>query len=241
MSNLMKLALKVEKHLKKLAEESSAEEAARSFSKQATHSAVTQLNELVQAASALFKYKSKIDKALASDEFYGEMAMKSLHGLVESIYFAASGMKSDALKKGLSQSDMAARKKRIVGMCSQLAGLLQSHGVGYETIQSLGVNLVKAKAEALVPVNLPALQPTQAPAAKPADVDGISNVRPEYESVEEVQKWYAPTPEDLERAKMKKAPTSEQLSEVVRDLGKKSPFQETSTEVDWTDSGKAKW
>lgn len=185
MDTLLKLANKIENQLRKLA----------------VQNIMQQLNELVSAAFATFELRGEIQKHVNSGDMYGKMNSDSVLKLVDSMYFAASGMKQDVLKKGINKADMESRKNRIISLCDQASQFLASNGVPTATIGSLGFNLVRAKAEAIVPVTLPALQPDPKPEVTPEET-GVA-----YNMEEEAQ---GATPEELDEALNLIRPKSEQ-------------------------------
>lgn len=173
MNTLFKLADKVESHLRKYAYEH----------------ILKQLNELVSAAYHTFQMKSEIKNLIGSDDVYGEYTTGSIHKFMESIYFGASALKEQVLKKGIQKQDMASRLERLVYLCNQASQLLDSTGVPLETVTRLGFNLVKAKAEDMVPVSLPAFQKAPvAPTSKPAETGSAYMSQNEETSEAELQK-----------------------------------------------------
>lgn len=153
MSTIFKLANKVESSLRKYAFEH----------------ILKQLNDLVSAAYHTFQMKSEVKNLIGSDDVYGEYTTDSIHKLMEGLYFGASALKEQVLKKGIQKQDMAARLERLVSLSNQALQLLDSTGVDPNTVTRLGFNLVKAKAEDMVPVSLPAFQKAPAPVSKPSE------------------------------------------------------------------------
>lgn len=173
MSTLFKLANKVESSLRKYAFEH----------------ILKQLNDLVSAAYHTFQMKSEMKNLIGSDDVYGEYTTDSIHKLMEGLYFGASALKEQVLKKGIQKQDMAARLERLVSLSNQALQLLDSTGVDPNTVARLGFNLVKAKAEDMVPVSLPAFQKSPAaPVTSPAETGTAFTVPEEDSSPEEFQK-----------------------------------------------------
>jgi len=199
MSTLFKLANKVESSLRKYAFEH----------------ILKQLNDLVSAAYHTFQMKSEVKNLIGSDDVYGEYTTNSIHKLMEGLYFGASALKEQVLKKGIQKQDMASRLERLVSLSNQALQLLDSTGVDPNTVTRLGFNIVKAKAEDMVPVSLPAFQKAPAaPVSSPAETGNAFLATEKGHSEEDLQKG---------------------IDRVRQDYGQKTDLD---TEVPWKDYGK---
>lgn len=177
MSNLLKVAKKLESKIQRYAD-------AGIFS---------QLSALSAAAQALFKGRhvwqnaalgTKYDASdIYSDDAEAPKRAAKVLQIVDSIYYAANGLKNDASNYGMSAADMANRKNQILGYCKALQGsLATTDSAPWQLLEP-----VRVAAEQLTPAAVQAANPQIMPEMNIGGdrPTGSAFTQPELESEEE--------------------------------------------------------